>query len=167
MRRRTRLLTVGLLVLVVALSAMACEKRTPKQSSSPSSGSGSSGTAEATRAAAAEVTGLEATMAAEGGSGVTGTATLTVGSPGTKIAVELKSLPAGQHAAYIYHQSCAGTGERHGPLAAFTTEGDTSTSTTNFVSLALAHFGDEPHFIVIFSGSNDNPGPAISCGEIK
>ncbi len=98
---------------------------------------------------------------------MTGTATLTVGSPGTKITVEVKSLPAGQHAAYIYHQSCAGTGERHGPLTTFATEGDTSTSTTNFVSLAIAHFGDEPHFIVVFSGSNDNPGPVISCGEIE
>lgn len=167
MRRRTRLLTVGLLVLVVALSAMACEKRTPKQSSSPSSGSGSSSTAEATRTAAPEITELKATMKGEGGSQVTGTATLLVGSPGTKISVEVKSLPAGQHAAYIYHQSCAGTGERHGPLATFATEGDTSTSTTNFVSLALAHFGDEPHFIVVHTGPNDNPGPAISCGKIE
>lgn len=164
MQSRVRILTVGLLILMVALSAMACSKRTVSQSSaSTGGGGGSSGTATPTRTAAAEVTSLEATMEAEGGSGVTGTAELTPGSPGTSIVVTLEGLPTGDHIAYIYHQSCEGSGERHGPLTAFTAEG---VSTTKFVSLALNHFGAESHFIVIQSGTSDAPGEAVACGEI-
>jgi hypothetical protein len=98
---------------------------------------------------------------------VTGTADLVPGSPGTKITVELKGLPAGDFVAYIYHQSCQGSGERHGPLTKFTVEGDTATSVTNFVSLALNHFSSEAHFIVVHKGTSDAPGDPVSCGEIK
>src|SRR5262249_26616774 len=128
---------------------------------------GGAGSAAPTRTVAAAVTRLAATMDAKNNSGITGTAELLPGTPGTKITVEVKALPAGDHVAYIYHQSCDGSGERHGPLTAFTTDGDNSTSTTNFVSLAIDHFAGEPHFIVIQNGTSDNPGTAISCGEIK
>ena len=168
MQRRTRILTVGVLLLIVALSALACEKRTPAGQGNAATGGGGGNTSAApARTASADPTALKATMKGEGGSQVAGTAELVAGTPGTKIIVEVKSLPAGQHAAYIYHQSCAGSGERHGPLAAFVVDGDTATSTTSFVSLSLRHFSDESHFIVIHSGTSDNPGAAISCGEIE
>ena len=165
MRRKVPILLVGLLTIVVATALLGCAKREPVQSSSSSSNTGG-GTA-ATRVATIEATELVAEMKAVGGGAVTGTADLLAATPGTKITVELKGLPAGDHVAYIYHASCSGTGERHGPLSAFTTTGDTSTSVTNFVSLALNHFNSEPHFIVIQNGTSDNPGPAIACGEIK
>jgi hypothetical protein len=164
------MLTVGLMVLIMLLGAVACAKRTPGGNASSSNGGGGGGSntaASPTATKAAAATELTATIEAVGGSGVTGTADLVPGSPGTKITVELKGLPAGDHVAYIYHQSCEGSGERHGPLTAFTTEGDTSTSVTPFVSLALDHFASEPHFIVIQEGTSDAPGAAIACGEIK
>lgn len=157
-------------MVILLVSVTACAKRTVGGNTSGSSGSGGGGgnaAAAATETAAPRATELTATMEAEGGSGVTGTADLVPGSPGTKITVELQGLPAGDHVAYIYHQSCEGSGERHGPLTAFTAEGDTSTSTTNFVSLALDHFNSEPHFIVIQGGTSDAPGDPIACGEIK
>lgn len=161
---RIRILTVGLLILMVGLSAMACSKRTASQSNASSGGGGgNSGTATPTRTAAPTITSLEATMEEEGGSGVTGSAELKAGSPGTSIVVTVQGLPAGDHVAYIYHQSCEGSGERHGPLTAFTAEG---ASTTNFVSLALNHFATESHFIVIHSGTSDSPGEAVACGEV-
>lgn len=168
MQFKVRILAVGLLILMVALSAIGCSKRTVSQSSASTSGGGSSGgsssgTATPTRTAAAALTGLEATMEAEGGSGVTGAAELTPGSPGTSIVVTLQGLPAGDHSAYIYHQSCEGSGERHGPLTAFTADG---VSTTNFVSLPLNHFSTESHFIVIQRGTSDALGEAVACGEI-
>jgi Cu/Zn superoxide dismutase len=160
-------MTVGLLVLMLAVTALACEKRTPGQTSASSGGGSGGGTPAPTRTAVPEVTALEATMEGEGGSSVTGTAELVPGNPGTRITVTVQGLPAGNHVAYIYHQSCEGSGERHGPLTAFTAEGENSTSTTNFVSLAMGHFAGESHFIVIHSGTSDNPGEAVSCGEVQ
>ena len=165
MQSKVRILTIGLLILLVALSAMACSKRSASQTSASTGGGGgtSNGTATPTRTAAPTVTSLEATLEEKGGSGVTGTAELKAGSPGTSIVVTVEGLPAGAHVAYIYHQSCEGSGERHGPLTAFTPEG---ASTTNFVSLALNHFATESHFIVIQNGTSDAPGEAVACGEV-
>lgn len=106
-------------------------------------------------------------MEAKGGSNVTGTAELSAGNPGTKVVVTVKGLTGNQFVAYIYHGSCEGAGERHGPLSAFQADGDNSTSTTSFVSLALNHFGTEPHFLVIHTGTSDTVGAAVSCAELK
>lgn len=165
-RRKIPILLVSLTMVVVAATLLGCAKREPVQSSSSSSSSGST-TSAATREATAEATELVAEMKAEAGSGITGTADLIAATPGTKITVELKGLTAGDHVAYIYHGSCAGSGERHGPLSAFNISGDTATSTTNFVSLALSHFASESHFIVVQKGTSDAPGAAESCGEVK
>lgn len=162
---RVRILAVSLIVLMLGVSALACAKRTPGETSASGGGGGNGdGTPAPARTEAPEVTELTAAMEGQGGAAVTGNAELTPGNPGTSIVVTLEGLPAGDHVAYIYHQSCEGSGERHGPLSAFDAEG---TSTTNFVSLALGHFASESHFIVVHSGTSDAPGEAVSCGEVQ
>lgn len=156
---------MGLLVLIVAVGAIGCAKRQPATSSS-TVGSGGGGSAPV-RTAEAEVTSVKGTMEAKGGSNVTGTAELAPGNPGTKVTVTVKGLQGSQYIAYIYHGSCDGAGERHGPLSAFQADGDNFTSTTNFISLALNHFGGEPHFLVIHTGTSDNVGASVSCAELK
>ncbi|MBX7111354.1 MAG: hypothetical protein K1X87_05845 [Dehalococcoidia bacterium] len=164
MRRNVKILSVGLLVLFVAFGAMACKKREPVTSSSIVTNTGG---AAAVQTQAAEVTSVKGTVEAKGGSNVTGTAELSPGTPGTKVVVTVKGLTGNQYVAYIYHGSCDGAGERHGPLSAFQADGDNFTSTTNFISLALNHFAGEPHFLVIHTGTSDNVGTAVACAELK
>lgn len=165
MRGNIRIWGVSLLLLTVALVAVGCEKREPVTSSTVSNTGGGGSTA--VRTAEAEVTSVKGPMEAKGGSNVTGTAELVAGTPGTKVTVTVKGLQGSQYVAYIYHGSCDGAGERHGPLSAFQPDGDNSTSTTNFISLALNHFGGEPHFLVIHTGTSDNVGASVSCAELK
>jgi hypothetical protein len=158
-------LGVGLLVVIVAVGALGCAKRQPVTSASTTTTSG--GGAAPVRTAEAEVTSVKGPMEAKGGSNVTGTAELSAATPGTKVLVTVKGLTGTQYIAYIYHGSCEGAGERHGPLSAFQADGDNFTSTTNFISLALNHFGGEPHFLVIHTGTSDSVGTAVSCAELK
>ncbi|MGE0228073.1 MAG: hypothetical protein AB7U23_06120 [Dehalococcoidia bacterium] len=162
-----RILGVGLLVLVAALGAIACEKREPVTTRATTTTSGGGGGAAPVRTAAAEVTSIEGPMEAIGGSGISGTAQLVSGSPGTKVTVSVTGLSGSQYVAYIYHGSCEGAGERHGPLTAFQAAGANFTSETSFISLALSHFADEPHFLVIHTGTSDSVGTAVSCAELE
>ncbi|MEZ4552610.1 MAG: hypothetical protein R3B59_01775 [Dehalococcoidia bacterium] len=165
MRRKMWILSVGLLVLVMALGVVGCKKREPVTTRAATTSGG--GSAAPVRTAEAEVTSVEGPMEALGGSGVTGTAELVSGSPGTKVTVSVTGLSGSEYVAYIYHGSCEGAGERHGPLTAFQAAGANFTSETSFISLALSHFAGEPHFLVIHTGTSDNVGTAVSCAELE
>ncbi|MSQ35798.1 MAG: hypothetical protein EXR63_01460 [Dehalococcoidia bacterium] len=163
MQRKWQSVALGLAVVLLAAGALGCAKRQAATSSvSQVGGIGS------VRTQTPDPMGLQAVLGAQGGGRASGTAELLPGDSGSKIAVTLQGLAAGAYTGFIYHVSCGGAGEKHGPLAAFTAAADgAGTSTTNFITLRLVHFAEDVHFMAIHSGTSDAPGPLVACGEIK
>jgi hypothetical protein len=162
-QRRWQLLALGLAIAVLAVGALGCAKR------QPATGSGSSvGGLGSVRTQIPDPTALTAALTAQGGGRASGTAELLPGDSGSKVTLTLAGLAAGNYIGYVYHKSCEGAGEKHGPLTAFTAAADgAGTSTTNFITLRLVHFIEDEHFIAVHQGSTEAPGPLVACGKIE
>jgi hypothetical protein len=165
-----RIIVLGLLLAMLATGTLACAKRntTASGSNNGGGGGGAGGGGAVIRTQIPDPTALTATLAPEGGGQAAGTVEFAPGSPGTKVTVNATGLTPGKHVGFIYHGSCEGAGEKHGPLTEIEAGADgAGTATTNFVSFALVHFIEEVHFIAIHAGDAAAPGAVVSCGEIK
>ena len=162
MRVSRRAIAVGLAVAAIALVSIACTKK------DSGTAGGAAGAGGPVRTSTPEPTALSATLSARGGGQASGTAQFVPGSPGTRVTLEMKSLPSGPKTAYIYKGSCEGAGQRFGPLTTLEPAADGSaTSSTNFVSFTLGQFLDGEHFLSVHAGTGDNAGAVLSCGKIE
>ena len=168
MQRNWRIIVLVLMLAMLATGSLACAKRNTTPASGSTPGGGGAGGGAVIRTQIPDPTALTATLAAEGGGQAAGTVEFVAGNPGTKVTVQMTGLTPGKHVGFIYHASCEGAGEKHGPLTEIEAGADGSgTATTNFVSFALVHFIEEPHFLAVHAGDAAAPGEVVSCGEIE
>ena len=148
MRKKWLLIGIGLMVGVLAITAVACGDDDDDDDDD--------GDAVTLAAALAEVE----------GSGVTGTATLTEADDGaTQVVVDMSGLD-GTHANHLHHGSCNAQGEVHVALEELTAGADGSgTATTTFEDPELTHF-EAGHYVAVHEAGGA-PGPVISCGDVE
>ncbi len=152
MRKNWLLIGIGLLVGILAMTAVACGD----DDDDGDGGDDGGGDAAA----------LAATIAEIDGSGGTGTATLTEAADGsTEVVVDMAGL-SGAHANHLHHGSCDAQGEVHVTLEVLQAGADGSvTATSTFAEPELAHF-ETGHYVAVHEVDGE-PGIVISCGDVE
>jgi hypothetical protein len=152
MRKNWLLIGIGLLVGVLAMTAVACGDDDDDGDGGEDDGG--------------DVAALAATIAEVDGSGGTGTAALTEAADGsTEVVVDMAGL-IGAHANHLHHGSCDAQGEVHVTLEVLQAGTDGSvTATSTFADPELAHF-ETGHYVAVHE-ADGAPGPVISCGDVE
>ena len=149
MRKNRLLIGIGLLIGVLAMTAVACGD--DDDDDGDDNGGGDAPT-------------LTATLAEADGSGVTGSATLTEAADGaTQVVVDMAGL-SGAHANHLHHGSCDAQGEVHVTLELLDGTDGSATATSTFEDPDLAHF-EAGHYVAVHE-ADGAPGPVISCGDV-
>lgn len=152
MRRNWLLIGIGLLMAVFAVAAIACDDDDDEDKDI---GDGNGG-----------VLRLSVELSEVDGSGVTGTANLSVNGDGILVAVTMEGLPEGAHANHLHGGSCDEQGAIHVTLDQIVADenGDGSQTTANNEE-PLSHY-ETDHYFAVHEGDNDTVGAVISCGDI-
>ena len=155
MRKNWLLIGIGLLVGVLAMTAVACGD--DDDDGDDDDGGGDAATLTA---AISEVPGLGAP------GGGSGTATLTEAADGsTEVVVDMARL-TGAHANHLHHGSCNAQGEVHVTLEILQAGADGSvTAISTFADPELAHF-ETGHYVAVHEADGE-PGFVISCGDVE
>ena len=156
MRRKT---TTTLLGLLLPLAVLACGE-TGTQEGGGMEEMSDDDTAAA-EAAATEEPGATVSLAAKGGSGISGDARLMPAGDSVRVALSLTALTEGQsYAAHVHTGTCSTGGGVDQPLSPVAGQaGGTGSSTS---TLAASVFADTTHFIQVH-GSGGTP---VACGDL-
>jgi Cu/Zn superoxide dismutase len=105
---------------------------------------------------------VEVTLAEQGGSGVTGSATLTPNGSATDVAVTVDGLEQGTYLLHVHVGACEQPGEFVEALPDLAPDADGAAEGAGSASQALDTLTDGQHYLVVFEG--DTP---LSCGNIE
>lgn len=152
--------TTTLLGLLLPLAVLACGE-TGTQEGAGMDEAAAGDTAEADTAEMAEEPGATVSLAAKGGSGITGDARLMPAGDSVRIALSLTGLTEGQdYPAHVHTGTCSAGGGVDQPLSSVTGQaGGTGSSTS---TLGASAFADTTHFIQVH-GSGGTP---VACGDL-
>lgn len=114
-------------------------------------------------AAHAATSSVTVTLAAQNGSGETGTATLTQESGDVKVVVALKGAPAGPQPMHIHLGTCANLN----PAPAYPLESlSNGASTSTVKGVTIDELLAKPYAINVHKSTSDL-GTYVACGDIK
>lgn len=117
--------------------------------------------------AAAEPGTTEVPLAALGGSGVSGGATLSEQGEQVQVTVRLAGLaPNGSHAGHVHEGTCEAPGNPVAPLLDVAADASGSGTSTSLVPLPMGTVMDGRHVVAYHRGAGDDPGPPVVCGAI-
>ncbi len=100
-------------------------------------------------------------MAAQNGSGQDGSATLTDEAGKTRVAIDLKSSPAGPQPVHIHQGTCANLGSVFRPLTALQNGRSDTTVDVSLADLVAGTYSINAH------KSQAEANVYVSCGQIK
>lgn len=155
MRRKTTIL----LGLILPLAVLACGETGMQEGGEMEEDA--AGDTAAADAGTMQAPGATVSLAAKGGSGISGDARLMPAGDSVRIAVSLTGLTEGQgYPAHVHTGSCSAGGGVDQPLSSVTGQaGGTGSSTT---ALAASVLADTSHFIQ----AHGSGGAPVACGDL-
>ena len=141
-----------------------------------SGGEGAAAGADTTAAAAADTAAApaggmaeagttEVPLAAVGGSGVSGGATLSEQGEQVQVTVRLAGLaPNTSHAGHVHEGTCEALGNPVAPLLDVAADASGSGTSTSLVPLPMGTVMDGRHVVAYHQGAGESAGPPVVCG---
>lgn len=118
-------------------------------------------------AASAAMAPMMVPLAAVGGSGVSGEATLTESAGQTQVAVRLAGFqPNSSHSGHVHQGTCDAPGAPVAPLQDIAADASGAGTATSTVAIPTSVAMNGQHIVAYHQASGENMGPPVVCGAI-